>query len=396
MARERALVGGAEQRMREVQARLDNVARVRLYAWKGGITCEGMLHCKPGCTASCSRQTHCSHSGCAADRTSAALTRILQRILSANVHRSASVTSNRMSHTAPAAVWNMDTVVGSKHVQPHYFCQQPRHAPAYPTLPQPDQTQVSLTSPHLSSAHLQCRTTTSPSYLDPRAQVQKEVQKAMRLLGEVDTELGHKKQASASVKQLQGQLTGVQQEGEAVEAHLRSLRAKSERLTLWTSQHEHQVRRCMPPGLMVLSGAPEKQQLRGALRHWGSGHALGHLRDSSQSMLSQLAELQPSSMSFRCNGLPLHDRIYCRSGTYQKEGTCMDTMCCCSSGALQAPSLRPHICWLTQLLQLMHWCRAACGRRQLCPRWKSSAGAGMQWRPPMLPTWPSWLRMMPW
>ena len=67
------------------------------------------------------------------------------------------------------------------------------------------------------------------------------MQKAMRLLGDLDTELGHKKEASRSVKQLQGQLTGVQQEGEAVEAQLRSLRAKSERLALWTSQHEHQV-----------------------------------------------------------------------------------------------------------------------------------------------------------
>ena len=74
-----------------------------------------------------------------------------------------------------------------------------------------------------------------------RAQVEKEVQKAMRLLGDLDTELGHKKEASRRVKQLQGQLTGVQQEGDAVEAQLRSLRAKSERLALWTSQHEHQV-----------------------------------------------------------------------------------------------------------------------------------------------------------
>ena len=78
-------------------------------------------------------------------------------------------------------------------------------------------------------------------------QVEKEVQKAVRLMGDLEVELGHKKEASRKVKGLQGRLTGVQQEGDAVEAQLRSLRAKSERLALWTSQHEHQVQL---PGLM--------------------------------------------------------------------------------------------------------------------------------------------------
>ena len=47
----------------------------------------------------------------------------------------------------------------------------------------------------------------------------------------------------------QAQLSQVQQEEQEVDAQLRSLRVKQERLAQWTSQHEHQVLR-----LLLLSG----------------------------------------------------------------------------------------------------------------------------------------------
>lgn len=72
-------------------------------------------------------------------------------------------------------------------------------------------------------------------------QVDREVQKAMALLEEVGGEVSRKKEASGRVKALRGELAGVQHDMDEVEAQLRTLRAKSERLALWTRQHQHQV-----------------------------------------------------------------------------------------------------------------------------------------------------------
>ena len=72
-------------------------------------------------------------------------------------------------------------------------------------------------------------------------QVDREVQKAMHLLEEVAAEVGRKKEASHRVKALRAEVSSVQNEMDEVEAQLRTLRAKSERISLWTRQHQHQV-----------------------------------------------------------------------------------------------------------------------------------------------------------
>ncbi|KAK9808328.1 hypothetical protein WJX73_002253 [Symbiochloris irregularis] len=76
--------------------------------------------------------------------------------------------------------------------------------------------------------------------LDAIARVERELGKAGAAVEEVGTEVGRKKEASRRVKALRGELGAVLNDMEEVEAQLRTLRAKSERLSLWTSQHQHQ------------------------------------------------------------------------------------------------------------------------------------------------------------
>lgn len=81
------------------------------------------------------------------------------------------------------------------------------------------------------------------------------MQKALLLLEDVAGEVGRKKEASRQVKALRAELSSVQNEMDDIEAQLRTLRGKSERIALWARQHQHQVRGPGPWSMQQLACA---------------------------------------------------------------------------------------------------------------------------------------------
>lgn len=116
----------------------------------------------------------------------------------------------------------------------------------------------------------------------------RDVGKALGLLDEVGAELERKKEASHRVKALRSEAAGVQHDMDEVEAQLRALRSKSERLSLWLRQHQHQV------GMLHALRAVRAERARHVNRN--ATCALGALMYECEGRVS--AEMQ--AMDWRC------------------------------------------------------------------------------------------------